>query len=282
MSSDRSPVRRLLLYFLLAFAGTWAFAIAFWLAHPTRGRTDADIGPLVMGLSYIAVWAPSAAGLLLAWRTQGSAMPLLRRLWQWPGARLILLALALPLAAQALGAVLGAILGEYAFRPLLTLSALHLLLFIPSTLISGPLGEEFGWRGFAQDQTQHIMPPLAGALLIGAAWSLWHLPAFVVPGLQRMIFPVGLSFPEFAAFTLSGAVVMAWLTNRARGALLPAILFHFGLLTMLLATGKRPPLTLTIPTIAIYAGMALLVALRRPDLDASARNAPARKGSSDA
>jgi membrane protease YdiL (CAAX protease family) len=56
---------------------------------------------------------------------------------------------------------------------------------LPSALpliILGPLSEEFGWRGFLQKRVNAQFSPIAGSLLIGITWSLWHLPLFYMPG----------------------------------------------------------------------------------------------------
>lgn len=48
-------------------------------------------------------------------------------------------------------------------------------------LISGPLSEEFGWRGFLQDMLWDKNNLLKNSLLIGFIWGVWHLPLFFYP-----------------------------------------------------------------------------------------------------
>ncbi len=48
-------------------------------------------------------------------------------------------------------------------------------------LISGPMSEEFGWRGYLQDQLLDKEHMLRNTLLIGLVWGIWHLPLFFYP-----------------------------------------------------------------------------------------------------
>lgn len=48
-------------------------------------------------------------------------------------------------------------------------------------LISGPMSEEFGWRGYLQDQLLDKVHMLRNTLLIGFVWGIWHLPLFFYP-----------------------------------------------------------------------------------------------------
>lgn len=279
MAKDTSPSRSRhqsgpWLFVALAFLLTWALAGSFALMDPAARRGEP--GTTTLAASYVAVWGPSLAGLCLAWRDRGSeaVVAMLGRLWRWPGMVMLLLAILLPLGGELLGAAFGWWLGPYQFMPLARLGPATIAMFLITTLGSGPLGEEFGWRGYGLYSAAERYGPRIAAVLMAAAWSLWHLPAFVVPGLQHLIFPTGLSFLEFACFTLTGGVMSAWLTFRSRGALAPAVIFHLCLLAMLLAVSERPPPTLTWSTVAVFAGLAALILWRDPTLGYLADDAP--------
>jgi membrane protease YdiL (CAAX protease family) len=89
-----------------------------------------------------------------------------------------------------------------------------------STLLGGPLGEEFGWRGYALPRLEKRFGPVSGTLLLAGCWACWHLPLFFKPGWTTspfwmyLLMLTGLCF----VFTLS--------VNYARFAVLPAILIH--------------------------------------------------------
>lgn len=256
--SDR---RALLAFFGVAFAITWGFAAIFWITQSDEANPSP---PIIHGLSYLAVWGPSLAGLSMAWRLEGreGARRLLARLWRTPSSRLwLLVALAIPIAIEAAGALAATLFAEgYAISRVGPESWARAGLFLAFTVSSGPLGEEFGWRGFALPRMADAMGPKTAALCLAAVWALWHLPAFVVPGLQDLIFPKGVTFLELAAILMGGGVVSAWLTFRSGGALGPAVLFHLGLLCVLMIVKQNPPEVLiwTGAGLHLAAGLALL------------------------
>lgn len=49
-------------------------------------------------------------------------------------------------------------------------------------IIGGPLGEEFGWRGFLLPGFTAATGWRRASLIVGALWSLWHLPLFYIAG----------------------------------------------------------------------------------------------------
>ena len=81
------------------------------------------------------------------------------------------------------------------------------------------LGEEPGWRGWLLPFFRERFAPLAAALTVAPFWAAWHLPMW---GRQ-------LPYEQLAPFLLSlvaACIVLAWLTNRSRGGVLPAMMCH--------------------------------------------------------
>jgi membrane protease YdiL (CAAX protease family) len=210
------PLRR---YYLLAFGITWGVG---WLAllaaayHPAFALSTSN------PLYYVAAFGPSIAGLIMVGRGEGRAG--LKRL----------LARAVPTRAG-LPWYLAVIVGY----PAVALAAGRLevpdilanlprwdrlLYLLPLTLVTdpGPIGEEFGWRGFALPFLLRRRPPLAAALILGVVWAIWHLPAFFVPTLSQS----RLSFPVFLLNSVALSVIMTWLYLRTGGDLLVMILVH--------------------------------------------------------
>ena len=50
------------------------------------------------------------------------------------------------------------------------------------SLISGPLNEEFGWRGYALDKLLIRFGFMKASLILGFIWAIWHLPWYFTPG----------------------------------------------------------------------------------------------------
>ena len=91
--------------------------------------------------------------------------------------------------------------------------------FFLMTIVGGPLGEEFGWRGFALPKLQGKWGPLIGTLALGLVWGLWHLPEFLRSGSLHN--EIGLALlPVYVAGSLALSIFMTWVYNRTRGSLL--------------------------------------------------------------
>lgn len=87
--------------------------------------------------------------------------------------------------------------------------------------ITGAMGEELGWRGFALPRLQLLMNALSASILLGIIWALWHLPLWFA----------GLGFEAipFWAYLLIGVAFSVMVTaacNSSGGSVLIATLFH--------------------------------------------------------
>ena len=84
------------------------------------------------------------------------------------------------------------------------------------------LGEEIGWRGFALPRFQQSLGPLKGSIATGIFWALWHLPLFLMPGSSQY----GHSVLLFLYLLICWTIPMSLFVTKARGSVIPAILFH--------------------------------------------------------
>ncbi|HEX9166427.1 MAG TPA: CPBP family intramembrane glutamic endopeptidase [Gemmatimonadales bacterium] len=207
-------------YFVIVFAWTWGVASLMLFFPDWVTRT---IGPIRFSnpLFYLAVYAPSVTGIALAWLTGGreGLRLLFARLTHWrfgAGWWLVLL-----LGVPVLAAVTAGLAGS-ATPVLAGFGQLPMVLPVALLLDPGPIGEEFGWRGFAFPRMVERWGMIRAAILLGATWGIWHYPAFLIPGLPQAEMDLGI----FVAGTVVLSVLMAWLMFRTGGSLLPAILFH--------------------------------------------------------
>ncbi len=93
---------------------------------------------------------------------------------------------------------------------------------------SGPLSEEFGWRGIALDPLMKRYGRIPGALFLGLIWGVWHLGLFFMP--QTWHGQMGFrfaGFPSFMLATVGLSLVMAWVHLNTHGSILAAIMMHF-------------------------------------------------------
>lgn len=194
-------------------------------------------------LTFFAQFGASLAAFVLVYREEGMAgvKQLLKRAlnfrigWRWL-AVIGILPLALAVAARYLLVLAG---GQPPAAPLLGQPVL-LLLYLPIIFfLQGPVPEEFGWRGYALDRLQGRWRALVASLVLGCCWALYHLPAYLLPGVPNAAFPLLPFFVTVIAFT----VLMTWVYNNTGRNLLAALLFH----TMInYSLALFPPVTQTV------------------------------------
>ena len=223
-------------FFLLTFALTWGLWVAAALAR--QGRLALPLPPDLLEL--IGAWAPGLFALLLTGLTAGRAGlgVLLRRIVAWRvGLRWYAFALlwppALSLATTGIALLLGAAAPDFAHPPAVDVYPAPagafqagFLFVLPVAfviqLLGSSLGEELGWRGFAQPRLQSTRSPLAASVMLGLVWGIWHIPRLWVPA-------QGFDLPGFGWLLIGitlDAVLYGWLFNSARGSLLPVLLLH--------------------------------------------------------
>lgn len=106
----------------------------------------------------------------------------------------------------------------------LKLFLIQLPSFLP-LLVLGPLSEELGWRGYAQDRLQTRFSPQVAGVIVGTVWAFWHLPLFLMPGTSQH--ELGVPFVGFLFGIVSMSLVFAWLDNHTGGSVWAAIFFHW-------------------------------------------------------
>jgi membrane protease YdiL (CAAX protease family) len=85
-------------------------------------------------------------------------------------------------------------------------------------------GEEFGWRGVIQNRLIAQYGVVAGLVILGLFWGIWHAP-IIYGGYNFPGYPLLGSLVLMPLFTLGTSGVFAWLTLRA-GSFWPAVLAH--------------------------------------------------------
>lgn len=170
-------VTAIVAFFVLAFV--WSWGIGF--AAPQVKLQSVALGTALMLLSG---FGPSVAAFAVVAHFSGGAglrhwlaRSLNRRVgWRW-FALAFLAPPAVMLCALAIHAGLG---GAIEAPPALNSIPMAIANFGLVLLIGGPLGEEFGWRGYAMPEPMARMNWRTASLVIGALWGLWHLPLFFI------------------------------------------------------------------------------------------------------
>jgi membrane protease YdiL (CAAX protease family) len=203
-------------FFVLAYALAWLA----WLPL-VLGRDGLAIVDVAVPIQAIlpGTFAPALAALLVRRVAEGTwSLGNIATGWRPAivgfGAAAGLLALAFPVLA-ALVAVRGeasdlnwSALGGYATALWMALTA------------AGPVGEEPGWRGFAQPRLQKHYGTMGALLILGALWTCWHLPLFAV-----RIWP-HVPFPTYLVIVTAATALIGFGFNVSRGNVLVAIGLH--------------------------------------------------------
>ena len=209
-----------LVFLALTFGITWSIGATSVLA-PDWFHTQ--FGPLnaTAPLFYLMVCAPNIAAITVVLGTSGwpGIKDLFARLFRWrvaPWVWVVALGFypALMLVVEIVGWAFGDLLpGPQNWRALAAgLIALPLIAL-------GPLGEELGWRGFLLPRMLDRMRPLTAALIVGAVWMVWHLPAFFF---MSDVPQSNMSLPIFVVGGLALSVLITWLFLNARHSILIA------------------------------------------------------------
>lgn len=91
-----------------------------------------------------------------------------------------------------------------------------------ASLVTSPLFEEPGWRGFALEKLQQRFGRTLGSLFVGVLWWIWHQPMNLTFGLQPTVYSalsmVVFSFIIDSLFNLSNQnLFTAMLTHQSVG-----------------------------------------------------------------
>lgn len=216
-ASSRSAA--LAAFFAVTFGWTWGL----WTIVALLPQAPI---PLLTTLMLASAFGPSLAGLVTVAKFDGK--PGVRRWlqrclvwrlgWGWYAIAIVAPLIAMTAALGLHAAMGGVVPASPATGPLW----ISVLIVLQIMVLGGPLGEEFGWRGYALPTlSQHIGWRWA-SLVVGVVWAIWHLPLFWMPGTAQTALPL----LPFLAGTVALSVVFARLAVNTRFSVLPAILMH--------------------------------------------------------
>lgn len=208
----------LLTFFALTFLWTWGLWATVALIADPAGR-------MVTLVLLASAFGPSLSGLavVLMFDGPGGLRDWLKRCLRWRlGWGWYALAALAPLATMVLALAFHSMLGGVVPVSPVTGVLATALIVLQITVLGGPLGEEFGWRGYALPVMAEKLGWRAASLVLGAVWGLWHLPLFWMPGMAQANLPMGL----FMLGSIGLSAVFARLSVNAGFSVLPAILLH--------------------------------------------------------
>jgi uncharacterized protein len=127
-----------------------------------------------------------------------------------------------------INSLMGNPLPKFARTAQIASNPLLLIGIVITGILTGPLSEELGWRGFALDRLQARWSPLIASLVLAPFWWAWHLPLFFVRGTTQYRWGVGT--PDFWLFMIAIVpltILLTWVYNHNNKSILAAIFTHF-------------------------------------------------------
>lgn len=217
----------LLSYFVLAYGLSWIIWVPVgWVVSRVNEPPEWAFLLVVLG-----IYGASGAGFIMTGLVDGKpgVRKLLARVRNWRvGFQWYLVVfLAVPiliLAGMALYTLLGNPTGPFVLSrlPMLLLGAIPAIFF-------GPLGEEFGWRGFALPRLQLRYSAFWSSIILGILHAFWHTPLFFVGGVTfGTIGENGLvTVPLFLSWIMIGTFIYTFVSNNTSASMLLAIFIHW-------------------------------------------------------
>jgi membrane protease YdiL (CAAX protease family) len=233
-------------YFGLACAITWLLAVPAALAW----RRHEAPPPYAVACAGLSAFGPMLAALAVAGprRQLGEVFGRWRTNPAW-----IVLGLFAPATVHAVATALYTAAGghpaQWFYPPVTPEQVAAFLVF--------PLGEEFGWRGFAYPRMVQRHGLVKGSLIVGAVWGLWHLMYEITPeagGFDAVGF--GTMLVELPLYSL----LIAWVFERSNRSMAVAIAFHAGAHLDNIERARRTDLRLQVLHVAVLAIIAVFAA----------------------
>lgn len=174
----------LLLFFVITFVWTWGFGFA----PLALGLVGTPIGTF---LFYFGGGAPSVTALFIVFLTYSKEekRDYFRRCFsfrymglKWLVFIIIFFALISFLGLIISTKLLGLEMPGMDFLYAIIRNPVYILPILLISLISGPLNEEFGWRGYSLDKLFARFGFAGATLILGFLWGIWHLPWYFTPG----------------------------------------------------------------------------------------------------
>ncbi len=196
--------KHLLLFFVITLAWTWGFGFA-----PIFMGIEGT--PLGTFLFYFGGGAPSVTALFIVFLTYSKEQRkdyFMRCFsFRYMGIKWLGLTVLFFTLISFIGIWIGVYLLGYAMPEMNYIHAiiqnpLNLFLVLFFSVISGPLNEEFGWRGYALDRLFVKYGFTRATLLLGFIWGIWHLAWYFTPGqaqydlLQNSLFDAVMYIPS--------------------------------------------------------------------------------------
>lgn len=233
MRTTNKDMKYLVLFFVITLFWTWSFGFA----PVIMGIEGTTLGSF---LFYFGGGAPSVTALFFVVLTYSKEQKrdYFKRCFsfRYMGLKWSLLTIVFFTVITVIGLWIGVNLLGYEMPGMSYIYAildnpLNIFLVLIISIISGPLNEEFGWRGFALDRLFMKFGFTGATLILGFIWGIWHLAWYFTPGqaqynlLQNSLFDAVMYIPS--VMLLNFAVSFIYIKTK-RSILAGALVHMFG------------------------------------------------------
>lgn len=221
---SQSLYKKIFLYSIISYGITWIIAfIIFFLFK------NGDLNNYKLNLYHsIAAIGPTIAALITTYSFYGKTG--LKKLIGKIGIRRLdkvtILLIISPVIFFVIGLIIYAIVKSqgYSFSDFASLnwSSFNETIVWLLPLLTYPIFEEIGWRGFLLPHLQEKYTAWKATIFLTIIWALWHVPFFF----YRFDFSLSISIGFFFGLFV-GAIMMTSIYNSSKGMLLPVMILHF-------------------------------------------------------
>ena len=265
MKNNRRDIsdKYLIIFFVLTLLWTWVCGFI----PVIFGVTDTPLGTF---LFYFGGGAPSVVALFIVFikYSKEEKKDYFRRCfsfkymgWKWPVITIAFFTIITIISLLIGVGLLGYGMPGMEFIDAIIQNPFMLLLVLLISVISGPLNEEFGWRGYALDKLLVRFGFFGASSILGFIWGIWHLAWYFTPGqaqynlLQDSVFDAVMYIPSVVL--LSFGVTFVYIKTK-RSILAGALVHMFG---NLLGSQLLSPYTTEISMTIRYVKMVFFVLL---------------------
>lgn len=217
-----SEVRILLLFFITTFIFSWLL----WIPSILNSN-GMQVREFFLFMSIFAIYGPFFSSFLLTGIFYGKTglKKLLKKGFRIKYDRKVLFFIfGLPLVITFSGFIFSLFINSnlYTESQFLTNPLSVFPLFFIMIFTGGPLGEEFGWRGFALEKLQTKFNAFNSSLILGLVQSFWYLPLFFIIGSTQSYIPIW----EFGVLTTTTSFIYTWIYKNSDRSVLAVLLYH--------------------------------------------------------
>jgi membrane protease YdiL (CAAX protease family) len=253
--------RPLLSYFVFSYAFFWLFLLLFALFLELLHLNPGSLPSWVLSIVMISgSWMPTLAAVIMTYKENGrnGIKGLFQKYIHFKLASKWYIAAFIPFPIAFASVALFKLFGG-APEGGANLSLHFWITLVVVNILTGPTGEEAGWRGYALPKLLERYSPLKSGILLGIVWNFWHLPLWLTIGYSGLNLLYYIFF--FSVGLISLSVLMTWIYCRTSASLVPMVIIHFSFNTGLYLIGPAGlGLGATLPLLAIMSFLCVLVA----------------------